>query len=133
RRWSWPGIRAPRGPAPSAVIRGRNSDGCPGRHGARRRAKTSEWGPQLASLVDKCLTVGKDGSILGHRCLIFDTRWFTMESSKRDVRVTPVAGSLGAQVDGLQLRDLSDEGFAVLHQALLDHQVVFVRGQHLSE
>jgi len=57
----------------------------------------------------------------------------TVDPLKQGVRVTPVAGSLGAQVDGLQLRELSDEGFTVLHQALLDHQVVFVRGQHLTE
>ena len=56
-----------------------------------------------------------------------------MKSLLEDVAVTPVAGSLGAEVDGLPLRDLSDEGFAVLHQALLDHQVLFVRGQHLTE
>ena len=56
-----------------------------------------------------------------------------MKSLLEDVRVTQVAGVLGAQIDGLSLRDLSDEGFAVLHQALLDHQVLFVRGQHLTE
>ena len=56
-----------------------------------------------------------------------------MKSLLEDVAVTPVAGSLGAEVDGLPLRDLSHEGFAVLHQALLDHQVLFVRGQHLTE
>lgn len=47
-------------------------------------------------------------------------------------QVTPVAGSLGADVHGVDLNDLSDAGQADLRQALMDHQVLFIRDQKLS-
>lgn len=49
------------------------------------------------------------------------------------VRVTPLNANIGALVDGVHLNDLSDTQFVSVHQALLDHQVIFFRGQHLSE
>jgi taurine dioxygenase len=42
-------------------------------------------------------------------------------------------GALGAEIDGLKLEGIDDEDFRALHAALLAHQVVFVRDQHLSE
>lgn len=54
-------------------------------------------------------------------------------SVSSEVSVVPVTGSIGAVVEGVDLRDLDDERFAALHRALLDHQVLFVREQHLSE
>lgn len=50
----------------------------------------------------------------------------------RHFKVAPVAGSLGADVTDLDLNRLSDEGQSELRQALLDHLVLFVRGQSLS-
>lgn len=44
-----------------------------------------------------------------------------------------VGGALGALVEGVSLRDLDEPGFAELHRALLDHQVLFLRDQHLSD
>jgi len=48
--------------------------------------------------------------------------------------VTPVAGSIGAQIDGLDLREpLSDEQVSAVHDALMRHLVVFFRDQDLSD
>ncbi|MBM7080452.1 MULTISPECIES: TauD/TfdA dioxygenase family protein [Micromonospora] len=44
-------------------------------------------------------------------------------------QVRLVAGALGAEVHGIDLNTLTDEGFAHLHRLLLAHQVVFVAGQ----
>lgn len=50
--------------------------------------------------------------------------------SPLDIR--PVAGSLGAEVFGLDLRDADENKQPALRQALLDHQVLFIRQQSLS-
>jgi taurine dioxygenase len=55
-----------------------------------------------------------------------------MEYSRIDVK--PVAGACGADVSGVDLsKDLDNETFAELHQAFLDHQVLFFRDQDLTE
>jgi taurine dioxygenase len=47
--------------------------------------------------------------------------------------VTRVAGACGAVVDGVDCStDLEADVVAAIRQAVLDHQVVFFRGQHLS-
>jgi alpha-ketoglutarate-dependent taurine dioxygenase len=46
--------------------------------------------------------------------------------------VRPVSGALGAELRGLDLGELDDEGFAQLRAALRDHLVVFLPDQHLS-
>ncbi len=47
--------------------------------------------------------------------------------------VKPVSGALGAIVEGVELaRDLDNATISDLHQALLDHCVIFFRDQHLS-
>jgi taurine dioxygenase len=46
--------------------------------------------------------------------------------------VQPVSGALGAELRGLDLEAITDEGFAALKQALLDHLVIFLPDQHLS-
>ena len=48
-------------------------------------------------------------------------------------RVIPSGKGCGAEVRGGDLKALSEEAFAVLHQALLDHLVVLVRGQPLTD
>ncbi len=51
----------------------------------------------------------------------------------RHVTVEPVTGACGAVVGGIDLaHDLSDESVAEIRRAVLDHQVVFFRGQDLS-
>jgi taurine dioxygenase len=50
-----------------------------------------------------------------------------------NIKVTPTGSALGAEVSGLDLRAISDDEFAVLHRAWLEHLVVLVRGQQLSD
>jgi taurine dioxygenase len=46
--------------------------------------------------------------------------------------VTPIAGVIGAEITGVDLRDLSDGLVADIRKAWLDHGVVFFRDQNLS-
>ena len=51
----------------------------------------------------------------------------------RHVTVAPVAGACGAIIGGVDLAtDLDDDVIAEIRRAVLDHHVVFFRGQHLS-
>ena len=45
----------------------------------------------------------------------------------------PTGGALGAEVTGVNLRDVDDETFATIHRAWLDHLVLLFRGQQLSD
>jgi taurine dioxygenase len=52
----------------------------------------------------------------------------------RHIQVHPIAGSLGAEITGVNLAEpLSEECFAEVRQAFLAHAVVFFRGQSLTE
>lgn len=49
------------------------------------------------------------------------------------MRITPVAGSLGAEIDGVSLSGaLSNEQAAAIHAAFLEHHVLFFRDQQMS-
>ena len=51
----------------------------------------------------------------------------------RRVTVEPVSGACGAVVGGVDLaRDLDDDVIAEIRRAILDHQVLFFRGQRLT-
>ena len=55
-----------------------------------------------------------------------DTGYKTME-------VRPIAGALGAEIYGVNLRDHDDKAmWSELRRAFLEHQVIAVRGQDLS-
>ena len=49
------------------------------------------------------------------------------------VKVQPVPSALGAYLTDVDLRDLTDEGFAAIRKAWLDHLVIVVRGQRLTD
>ncbi|WP_295648063.1 TauD/TfdA family dioxygenase [uncultured Dietzia sp.] len=49
------------------------------------------------------------------------------------VRVTPLNANIGALIEGVHLANLSDTEFSQVHQALLDHGVIFLRDQNLTE
>jgi taurine dioxygenase len=49
------------------------------------------------------------------------------------IRVEPVTGSIGAEISGVDLRDVDDETLAELQQAWLDHKVLFFRDQELTQ
>jgi alpha-ketoglutarate-dependent sulfate ester dioxygenase len=46
--------------------------------------------------------------------------------------IRPITGRTGAELSGLDLSDLSDDDVAFIRQALLEHRVVFFRGQALD-
>lgn len=51
----------------------------------------------------------------------------------RHIVVRPYGAALGAEIEGVDLsRELGDEVIAEIRQALLDHLVIFFRGQHLT-
>ena len=60
------------------------------------------------------------------RCPICKTAKMTI-SIEPEVR--PVTGALGAKIHGLEVNTLTDDGFSLIHQSLLDHHVVFLPGQ----
>lgn len=54
-----------------------------------------------------------------------------MASLPLDIR--PISGAFGAEVFGVDLaRELSADTFGAVHQALLDHGVIFFRDQHIT-
>ncbi len=48
------------------------------------------------------------------------------------IRVEPVTGSIGAEISGVDLREVDEETQAELHQAWMDHKVLFFRDQELT-
>lgn len=48
------------------------------------------------------------------------------------INVQPIAGSVGAEIHGIDLAALDDEAFAEIHAAWLEHQVVFFRDQDIT-
>ena len=58
----------------------------------------------------------------------------TSSLSATDVQldVTPLSANIGAEIRGVDLRDLSDAEVAAIRAAWLEHKVVFFPGQHLE-
>ena len=48
------------------------------------------------------------------------------------IQVEPLTGSIGAEVSGVDLRDVDDDTLAEINQAWLDHKVLFFRDQDLG-
>ena len=55
-----------------------------------------------------------------------------MTKTASPIQIRPIAGALGAELTGLDLGALDEDGLRQLRIALLEHLVVFVPGQHLS-
>ena len=49
------------------------------------------------------------------------------------ITVTPTGAALGAEVRGVDLRQVDDADFAAIHRAWLDHLVLLFRGQELND
>jgi len=55
------------------------------------------------------------------------------ENSMGQLDIRPIAGALGAEIHGIDLsQELDDETIAEVRQALLDHLVIFFRGQDIT-
>lgn len=61
-------------------------------------------------------------------CGDFDNRPF----QSNHFTVEPLASSMGAEIVGVRLPDLSDEGVESLKQALWKHKMIYLRDQHLT-
>ncbi|MGC6477499.1 MAG: TauD/TfdA dioxygenase family protein [Ilumatobacteraceae bacterium] len=48
------------------------------------------------------------------------------------INLEPISGALGAIVHGVDMRELDDEMITELHQAWMDHKVLFFRNQELT-
>ncbi len=51
----------------------------------------------------------------------------------QQMEVVPTGAALGAEIRGIDLRRIDDATFARLHRAWLDHLVLLVRGQNLTD
>ena len=49
------------------------------------------------------------------------------------IKVEPITGSIGAEVGGVDLREIDDELIAELHDAWMAHKVLFFRDQDLTQ
>jgi len=49
------------------------------------------------------------------------------------IEVIPTGAALGGELRGIDLRSVDDESFRAIYRAWLDHAVVLVRDQHLSD
>lgn len=49
------------------------------------------------------------------------------------IEVIPLPGVMGAEIRGLDLRRLDDHSFRILHRAYLDHLLVLLHGQQVSD
>src|SRR6185295_14367011 len=56
-----------------------------------------------------------------------------MTKTANGISVRKISGALGAEISGVDLAEAqSNESFAAIHQAFLDHQVIFFRDQLMS-
>jgi taurine dioxygenase len=49
------------------------------------------------------------------------------------IEIIPTGAALGAELRGVDLRDIDAAGFAAIHRAWIDHQVLLFRDQHLDD
>lgn len=57
----------------------------------------------------------------------------TAREGRMSITVTPTGAALGAEVGGIDLRTISDADFAKVYRAWLDHSVLLIRGQVLTD
>ncbi|MEE3095254.1 MAG: TauD/TfdA family dioxygenase, partial [Pseudomonadota bacterium] len=48
------------------------------------------------------------------------------------LKITPLSGTIGAEISGIDLRKLSNSEFDAVHRAFLDHAVLCFRNQDLT-
>ena len=52
--------------------------------------------------------------------------------SYQHIDVKPISGALGAEIYGADLATLTDDVFTEIHDAFLEHQVIFFRDQIIT-
>lgn len=57
----------------------------------------------------------------------------TIEGKIGTLQVVPLSGAMGAEITGLDLHKMDDQSFAILYQTYLDHLLVLIRDQDLSD
>ena len=50
----------------------------------------------------------------------------------RHIKAHPLSAAMGAEISGVNLRELQDEQFAEIEHALFRHKMIFIRGQKLT-
>jgi taurine dioxygenase len=55
------------------------------------------------------------------------------KAAARALTVIPTGAALGAEISGVDLRTIDDDGFAAIHRAWLDHLVLLFRDQRLGD
>ena len=61
---------------------------------------------------------------------VFDAK----NNTELDLAIRPLSGALGAEIRGLDLADLDDEGFDTVHSLLMQYSVLAIHGQaHLTD
>ena len=55
-----------------------------------------------------------------------------MSTQDNSLDISPIAGAIGAEIHGIDLRELDDRTVAAIRRAWLDHCVVFFRDQNLT-
>src|SRR5262245_40623472 len=56
-----------------------------------------------------------------------------MDGDRTGLKVTPASRFIGAEIGGVDLRQLDDAAFAAIHAAWIRHAVLLFRGQRLSD
>jgi taurine dioxygenase len=55
-----------------------------------------------------------------------------LSTLSNSLKIRPLAGAIGAEIFGVDLRELDDSTVAAIRRAWLDHLVIFFRGQELT-
>jgi taurine dioxygenase len=55
------------------------------------------------------------------------------EADRARIEILPTSGGIGAEIRGIDLRQLDAASFRTIHQAWLEHQVLLFRDQHLTD
>ncbi len=57
----------------------------------------------------------------------------TLTQMAHRLELSPTGAALGAELSGIDLRSIDDSDFTAIYRAWLDHQVLLVRDQHLTD
>jgi len=109
---------------------------------AGRCASMTHGGQSAARVSGPCFVMGQAAGSAAHLCLNWGSdpcRWtrrscrtFANHRSMARMKVERIAGALGAEITGIDLRRLGEAELAEIRRTWLEHLVVFFRDQGLS-